>query len=85
MSQTATTPDGKRELKKMRISSGPVGAYRTPGNVIFDVVNYILLGLIAVTTLLPFIYIIGASFATEYELATRPMFIIPHDVSTAAY
>ena len=85
MSQVVTTPDGKRELHKMKISSGPVAVYRSAGNVIFDVINYILLGAIAITTLLPFIYIIGASFATEYELATRPMFIIPHDVSTAAY
>ena len=85
MSQIVTTPDSKRELHKMKISSGPVAVYRSAGNVIFDVINYILLGAIAITTLLPFIYIIGASFATEYELTTRPMFIIPHDVSTAAY
>ena len=31
------------------------------------------------------LYIIGASFATEYEIATRPMFFIPQNVSTAAY
>ena len=41
--------------------------------------------LVAVTTILPFIYLIGASFATEYEIATRPMFFIPRDVSLGAY
>ena len=33
----------------------------------------------------PFIYIISASFATEYEITTRPMFIIPQDVTLNAY
>ena len=37
MSQVVTTPDGKRELHKMKISSGPVAVYRSAGNVIFDV------------------------------------------------
>ena len=41
--------------------------------------------LVAITTILPFIYLIGASFATEYEIATRPMFFIPRDVSLGAY
>ena len=39
----------------------------------------------SITTILPFVYIIGASFASEYELATRPMFIIPQDVTLDAY
>ena len=80
-----TTPDGKRELSKMKISSGPVAVYSSVGSRTFDVFNYILLGLIAITTILPFIYIIGASLATEYELSTRPMFIIPQDVTLDAY
>jgi len=74
-----------RDISKMKISSGPVSVYNSLGNRIFDVVNYLILGLIAFTTILPFIYIIGASFATEYELAVRPMFIIPQDITTAAY
>ncbi|MDO5434765.1 MAG: carbohydrate ABC transporter permease [Clostridia bacterium] len=69
----------------MKISSGPVAVYNSIGNRIFDAVNYIVLGLIAITTILPFIYIIGASLASEYELATRPMFIIPQDVTLDAY
>lgn len=85
MSQITMTPDGKRDISKMKISSGPVSVYNSLGNKIFDIVNYLVLGLIAFTTILPFIYIVGASFATEYELTTRPMFIIPQDVTIDAY
>jgi putative aldouronate transport system permease protein len=66
-------------------SSGPVGQNATLGSRIFDIANYLIVTLIALTTIFPFIYIIGASFATEYEIATRPMFIIPQDATTAAY
>lgn len=78
----ALSDDRKIEMK---ISSGPVGQNATLGSRIFDAANYIILTLVAFTTILPFIYIIGASFATEYELATRPMFIIPRDVTLNAY
>ena len=70
---------------QMKVSSGPVGQDATIGSRIFDVLNYVVLTLVAFTTILPFIYIIGASFASEYELATRPMFIIPRDVTLDAY
>ncbi|MBQ9252911.1 MAG: carbohydrate ABC transporter permease [Clostridia bacterium] len=69
----------------MKISSGPVGQNDSVGSRVFNIVNYLIVSLIAFTTILPFIYIIGASFATEYELATRPMFIIPRDVTLDAY
>lgn len=75
----------KKVPRQMKISSGPVNAYNGVGSRIFDVLNYVILTLIAFTTILPFIYIIGASFASEYELTTRPMFIIPQDVTTDAY
>ena len=71
--------------KKMIVSTGPVGQNATVSSRIFDAFNYIFLTLVAFTTILPFIYIIGASFATEYEIATRPMFIIPRDVTVNAY
>ena len=69
----------------MRISSGPVGQNKTPGSIAFNIFNYTFVTLVAILTIIPFIYLIGASFATEYEIATRPMFFIPHDVSTGAY
>ena len=80
MDNTVSSPK-----KKMIVSSGPVGQSSSLGSRIFDIFNYVFLTLVAVTTILPFIYIIGASFATEYEIATRPMFIIPQNVSTGAY
>ena len=74
-----------KDITKMRISTGPVGQNATLGSRIFDVLNYLIVTLIAVSTLFPFIYIISASFATEYEITTRPMFIIPQDVTVNAY
>ena len=82
MSQTALSSD---RMKKMKISSGPVGQNATVGSLIFDIANYLIVTLVALTTIFPFIYIIGASFATEYEIATRPLFVIPQNASTAAY
>lgn len=79
---------GKKHDKKQgapRETSGPVGQHNSVGSVSFDVINYLLVTLVAVTTILPFIYIVGASFATEYELITRPMFLWPQDMSLDAY
>ena len=75
----------EKKKKQELVSSGPVGTYNTVGSRIFDGLNYLIVTLVAITTIIPFIYIIGASFATEYEIATRPMFFIPQDVSLNAY
>jgi putative aldouronate transport system permease protein len=85
MDQTVSSRSTPKKKKKMTVSSGPVGQSSSLGSRIFDIFNYIFLTLVAVTTILPFVYIIGASFATEYEIATRPMFFIPQNVSTGAY
>ncbi len=71
--------------KTISIGNGPVGVYRTKGSIIFDIFNYLIIGLVALTTVLPIIYIIFNSFATELELQTRPMFIIPNVWSLDAY
>ncbi len=71
--------------KVITIGNGPVGVYRTKGSIIFDILNYTIIGLVALTTVLPIIYIIFNSFATELELQTRPMFIIPNVWSVDAY
>ncbi|MDD6051859.1 MAG: hypothetical protein PUC00_11425, partial [Clostridiales bacterium] len=82
--QQALSSQGAK--KKLVVgSTGAVGNGNTTGGRIFDVCNYIILTLIAFTTIAPFIYIIGASFATEYELAQRPLLIIPHEISLNAY
>ena len=54
----------KKTQKMMVGSTGVVGNGNTLGGRIFDVFNYIILTLVALTTIAPFIYIIGASFAT---------------------
>ncbi len=76
---------GPKDPSQMKQSSGPVGANASVGSRVFDVLNYLIVSLVAFTTILPFIYIVGASFASEYELTTRPMFIIPQDVTFDAY
>ncbi len=75
----------EQKKKPMAGSTGAVGQGNTLGGRIFDVANYIILTLVALTTIAPFIYIIGAAFATELELAQRPLLIIPHDISFNAY
>ena len=71
--------------KPMTGSSGAVGNGNTTAGRLFDVFNYVFLTLVALTTVAPIIYIIGASFATEAELAARPLLIIPHNISFNAY
>ena len=71
--------------KTIILSNAPVGVYRTAGSIIFDIINYTIITLAAITTVLPIIYIIFNSFATELELQTRSMFLIPHTWSVDAY
>lgn len=59
--------------------------YNTISGKIFDGFNYTFLGLLAIATVVPFIYIIGASFATEAEIITRKFFLIPRNISFDAY
>lgn len=58
---------------------------RSVGDIIANVVIYILLTLIAVIMVIPFIYVIAASFATEAEIQTRPIFFIPDNPTLDAY
>ena len=88
MVKTVTEDEQKKKTtpkKKKKITGGPVGQHASAGSIAFDIFNYVFLTIVAFTTILPFIYIVGASFASEYELSTRPMFIIPHDVTLDAY
>ncbi|WEG13698.1 carbohydrate ABC transporter permease [Pullulanibacillus sp. KACC 23026] len=59
--------------------------WNTPGGVIFDSFNYIILIAFALCTVLPFIYIIAGSFSTDQELQTRAFFLIPKTFSLDAY
>ena len=58
---------------------------RSVGDIIANVVIYILLTHIAVIMVIPFIYVIAASFATEAEIQTRPIFFIPDSPTLDAY
>lgn len=55
------------------------------GYDIVQVLIYIFVGLFALLTVLPFLYIIAGSFATEKELTERSFFIIPTEFSINAY
>ncbi len=52
---------------------------------LFDVVNYTLLALFAMITVLPFIYVIAVSFATPEEVARRGFILFPTEFSLSAY
>lgn len=58
---------------------------RSPGDQAVQVLIYVFVGGFALLTLLPFLYILAGSFATERELTERAFFIIPHTWSLNAF
>jgi putative aldouronate transport system permease protein len=59
--------------------------FNTPAGRVFDVFNVVLLIAIGIVALVPFIYVLAGSFATEAELATRSFFLWPETFSLDAY
>ena len=59
--------------------------FNTPAGRVFDVFNVVLLVAIAIVALVPFVYVLAGSFATEAELATRSFFLWPETFSLDAY
>lgn len=59
--------------------------FNTPAGRAFDVVNVVLLVAVGLLALLPFLYVLAGSFATELELTTRPFFLWPHEFTTDSY
>ncbi|MFC6465274.1 carbohydrate ABC transporter permease [Marinilactibacillus sp. GCM10026970] len=59
--------------------------HNTKGGRIFDKLNIIFLLLFALTTVLPFLYVVAGSFATEAEIARRAFFIWPETFTLNAY
>lgn len=55
------------------------------GNKIFDIANAAVLGLLALVTVVPFIYVIAGSFATQAELLERGFLLFPTKFSLSAY
>lgn len=64
---------------------GNHGVKMSLGYRITDVIIYLFMGLAGFITLLPFLYVISGSFATDKELTQRAFFIIPHVWSLNAY
>jgi putative aldouronate transport system permease protein len=58
---------------------------RSVGDFIGDIVIYALLTLLAIIMVIPFIYVIAASFASEFEIQSRPLFLIPNEPTLDAY
>ncbi|GAA4427728.1 carbohydrate ABC transporter permease [Georgenia halophila] len=56
----------------------------TAGRV-FDVFNVLFLTGLALTTVLPFLYVVAASFAMESEIAARPFFLWPDNPTLDTY
>lgn len=59
--------------------------YRTAAGITFDAANYIVLTLFGLAAVLPFIYVIAGSFASDAELTSRAVFFIPKTFTLAAY
>lgn len=55
------------------------------GSRLFNIINGLLLGLIALITVLPFIHVIGSSFATGAEIAAKKFLLIPTTFTVDAY
>ncbi|MFC4386348.1 carbohydrate ABC transporter permease [Gracilibacillus marinus] len=55
------------------------------GSRLFDFFNYFLLALIAIITVLPFIHVVGSSFATSAEVARTKFLLFPTEFTLAAY
>lgn len=55
------------------------------GDFIGDIIIYLVVTLLAIIMVVPFLYVIASSFATEREIQTRPIFLIPNEPTLAAY
>lgn len=58
---------------------------KTLNDIIMDAVVYVVLTIIAVLMVIPFIYVIAASFATEADIVSSPIFLFPPHPTLAAY
>lgn len=58
---------------------------KTIGDIIGDVIIYAVVTALAILMVIPFIYVIAASFAKESEIQTRPIFFIPENPTLDAY
>jgi putative aldouronate transport system permease protein len=59
--------------------------FNTRAGRAFDVLNIVLLTGVGLLAILPFVYVLAGSFATELEITTRPFFLWPNDFTTTSY
>jgi putative aldouronate transport system permease protein len=59
--------------------------YDSFGSRVFDALNILVLLSLAAITVLPLLYVLAGSFATEAEIDTRPFFLWPERFVTDAY
>jgi putative aldouronate transport system permease protein len=57
----------------------------TGGELAFNVVNVLLLGILAFSTLYPFIYVLSMSFSTQAEASSAGFHLYPRAVTLTAY
>lgn len=81
-----TTTDAAARVPLERLANRTSSFRRpTPAVRAFRVVNVIVLGGFALLCLLPFLNVLGSSFATPGELATRSFVVIPETFTLDAY
>ncbi|GGI46970.1 protein LplC [Paenibacillus marchantiophytorum] len=55
------------------------------GEKCFDIANYLFLAIVALAMILPVMYIVAGSFASDLEIGSRSFFLIPKDITFDAY
>ncbi|MEW9702513.1 carbohydrate ABC transporter permease [Paenibacillus sp. SI8] len=58
---------------------------RTIGGRMFAIINYVLLTIIGLVTIIPFVHVVAGSFTTNAEMAAKKFVLIPTDWSLDAY
>lgn len=58
---------------------------KTLAGRMFGIINYLLLTIIGLVTLIPFVHVVAGSFTTSAEMAAKKFVIIPTDWSIEAY
>ncbi|NIK67127.1 MULTISPECIES: carbohydrate ABC transporter permease [unclassified Paenibacillus] len=58
---------------------------RTMGSRLFGIVNFTLLAIFSLATVLPFIHVVAGSLTTSAEMAVKKFIIFPTDISFEAY
>lgn len=58
---------------------------KTMAGRMFGIINYVLLTIIGLVTIIPFVHVVAGSFTTSAEMAAKKFVLIPTDWSIEAY